>query len=185
MSENLKKIGKQHLHHHILFGRVSRKIFLAHPKTNFILIYQKRLELQMGLSQIKKKKKKKKKKTSFLAANTQDGFVEHRYKKYPMCTMKYTDVFLMLWAYFSARGPDLLTWGEPKRRSTVWSWESEVILEEGMISCQVFSSLIRHYWRKCYCDQCVLEKNIYFIDISTHFKFLLSKERFDFCDFFK
>ncbi len=27
-----KKIVKQHLHHHMLFGRVSRKILLAHPK---------------------------------------------------------------------------------------------------------------------------------------------------------
>ncbi len=30
---------------------------------------------------------------SFLVANTQDGFGEHRDKKYPMCTMKYTAVF--------------------------------------------------------------------------------------------
>ncbi len=44
-------------------------------------------------------------KMSFLAANTQDGFGEHRDKKYPMCTMKYTAVFLMLWAYISAGGP--------------------------------------------------------------------------------
>ncbi len=41
---------------------------------------------------------------SFLAANTLDGFGEHRDKKYPMCIMKYT-VFLMLWAYISAGGP--------------------------------------------------------------------------------
>ncbi len=39
---------------------------------------------------------------SFLAANTQDGFGEHRDKTYPLCTMKYTAVFLMLWAYISA-----------------------------------------------------------------------------------
>ncbi len=45
------------------------------------------------------------KKMSFLAANTQDGFGEHRDKKYPMCTMKYTAVFLMLWAYISAGVP--------------------------------------------------------------------------------
>uniref|UniRef100_A0A8C2HFM7 protein-tyrosine-phosphatase n=1 Tax=Cyprinus carpio TaxID=7962 RepID=A0A8C2HFM7_CYPCA len=44
---------------------------------------------------------------SFLAANTQDGFGEHREKKYPMCTMKYTAVFLMLWTYISAGGPGL------------------------------------------------------------------------------
>ncbi len=41
----------------------------------------------------------------FLAANTQDGFGEQRYKKYPMCTMKYTAVYLMLWAYISVGGP--------------------------------------------------------------------------------
>ncbi len=42
---------------------------------------------------------------SFLEANIQDGFGEHRDKKYPMCTMKYTAAFLMLWAYISAGGP--------------------------------------------------------------------------------
>ncbi len=36
------------------------------------------------------------KKYSFLAANTQDGFGEHRDKKYPMCTMTFTAVFFML-----------------------------------------------------------------------------------------
>ncbi len=49
--KTLKKIVKQHLHHHMLFGRVSRKILLAHPKTNSsIFSYQTRLELQMGLA---------------------------------------------------------------------------------------------------------------------------------------
>ncbi len=47
---------------------------------------------------------------SFLTANTQDGFGEHRDKKYPMCTMKYTAVFLMLWAYISAGGPGHLVY---------------------------------------------------------------------------
>jgi len=47
----LKKIVKQHLHHHLLFGRVSRKVLLAHPKTNSsICSYQTWLELQMGLA---------------------------------------------------------------------------------------------------------------------------------------
>ncbi len=32
----------------------------------------------------------------------------NRDKKYPMCTIKYTAVFLMLWAYFSAGGPEHL-----------------------------------------------------------------------------
>ncbi len=49
--KTLKKIVKQHLHHHMLFGRVSRKILLAHPKTNSsIFSYQTRLELQMALT---------------------------------------------------------------------------------------------------------------------------------------
>ncbi len=49
--KTLKKIVKQHLHHHMLFGRVSRKILLAHPKTNSSMFsYQTRLELQMGLA---------------------------------------------------------------------------------------------------------------------------------------
>ncbi len=39
------------------------------------------------------------------AANTQDGFGEHMDKKYPTCTMKYSAVFLMLWAYISAVSP--------------------------------------------------------------------------------
>ncbi len=38
--------------------------------------------------------------------STQNGFGEHRDKKYPMCTIKYTAVFLMLWAYISAGGPE-------------------------------------------------------------------------------
>ncbi len=46
-----KKKIKQHLHHHMLFGRVSRKILLAHPKTiSSIFSCQTRLELQMGLA---------------------------------------------------------------------------------------------------------------------------------------
>ncbi len=32
--KTLKKMVKQHLHHHMLFGRVSRKIILTHPKTD-------------------------------------------------------------------------------------------------------------------------------------------------------
>ncbi len=49
--KTLKSIVKQHRHHHMLFGRVSRKIILAHPKTNCsIFSYQTRLKLQMGLA---------------------------------------------------------------------------------------------------------------------------------------
>ncbi len=46
-----KIIVKQHLHQHMLFGRVSRKIILTHPKIiSSIFSYQTRLELQMGLA---------------------------------------------------------------------------------------------------------------------------------------
>ncbi len=38
-------------------------------------------------------------------ANTQDRFGEHGGKKYPMCRIKSTAVFMMLWAYISAGGP--------------------------------------------------------------------------------
>jgi len=45
------KMVKQHLHHHMLFRRGTRKSILAHPKTNSsIFSYQTRLELQMGLA---------------------------------------------------------------------------------------------------------------------------------------
>ncbi len=48
--KTFKKNVKQHLHNHMLFGRVSRKIHLA-PKTNSsIFSCQTRLELQMGLA---------------------------------------------------------------------------------------------------------------------------------------
>ncbi len=45
-----KTIDKQYLHHLMLFGRVLRKMILAHPKTiSIIFSYQTRLELKMGL----------------------------------------------------------------------------------------------------------------------------------------
>ncbi len=51
--KTLKKFVKQHLHHHMLFGRVSRKMIQVHPKTNSsIFSYQTRLELQMGLASV-------------------------------------------------------------------------------------------------------------------------------------
>ncbi len=45
-----------------------------------------------------------------MKANTQYGFGEHWDKKYSMCKMKYTAVFLMLWAYISAGGPGHLVY---------------------------------------------------------------------------
>ncbi len=49
-----KKINIKHpLNHHMLFGRVSRKIILTHPKTNSSKFsFQTRLELQMALASI-------------------------------------------------------------------------------------------------------------------------------------
>ncbi len=48
-----KKYIKHPLNHHMLFGRVSRKIVLTHPKTNSSKFsYQRRLELQMALASI-------------------------------------------------------------------------------------------------------------------------------------
>ncbi len=47
---------------------------------------------------------------SFLAADSQDGFGEHRDKKCPMCTIKYTAVFFMLWAYIYDVGPGHLVY---------------------------------------------------------------------------
>ncbi len=70
-------MAKQHLHHHMLFGRVSRNILLAHPKTNSrIFRYQTRQELQMGLASMVRWNKK----NSFLAANTRDDLnpIENR-----------------------------------------------------------------------------------------------------------
>ncbi len=102
-----KKKIKRPLHHHMLFGRVSRKILLTHPKTNSSMFrYQTRLELQMALASMVRWNWKKKK--SFLAANPLDEFSTNRDNMYPMSTVKYTAGSLMLWACFSARGPEHL-----------------------------------------------------------------------------
>ncbi len=82
---------KQHLHHHTLFGRVSRK---KSPSSSKNKLQHIQLSDTTGTTnrigfygQMKQNKKE------LLAANTQDGFGEHRDKKYPMSTMKYTAVF--------------------------------------------------------------------------------------------
>ncbi len=77
-SENLFKKFKQHLHHHMLFGRVSRKMILAHPKTNSnIFSYQTRLNLQMDWLLWPDETKQ------WVFSSTQNGFGEYRDKKYP------------------------------------------------------------------------------------------------------
>ncbi len=100
-SENLKKMVKRHLHQHMLFGRVSRKILLTHPKTiSSIFSYQTRLELQMGLASMVRLNNK----MSFLAANTQDGFGEHRDKKVPHVYNEiYCCIFNVVGLYFCWR----------------------------------------------------------------------------------
>ncbi len=123
-SENLKII-KQHLHHHMLFGRASRRENrenkMLSPKTILsIFSYQTRLELQMGLASMVRWNKK----NCFSAANTQDGFGEHRDKKYPLCTMKHTAVFLMLWAYISA-GEKHHQHGAGNLKGLGWFWMKE------------------------------------------------------------
>jgi len=89
-----KKKIKQPLHHHMLFGRVSRKILLAPPKTNSsIFSGQTRLDLQMAQGSVVRWEAAQgsvvrwDKIKSFLAANTLDGFDGHEDKKYPMCTI--------------------------------------------------------------------------------------------------
>ncbi len=86
----------------MLFGRDSRKIILTHPKT---ISRHIQLSDTTGSSngtgfygQMKLKK------NSVLAANTQDGFGEHKDKNYPMCTMNiYCCIFDVVGLYFCWR----------------------------------------------------------------------------------
>ncbi len=97
--KQIKKF-KQPLHHHMLFGRVSRNILLVHPKTNSsISSCQTWLLLQMRLASMVRWNLKK----SFLAAHPPDGFGAN-----PMLTVKYTAWSLMSRACFSAEGTGLL-----------------------------------------------------------------------------
>ncbi len=104
---------------------------------------QTRLELQMGLASMVRWNNK----MSFLAANTQDGFGEPRDKKYPMYTIKFTAVFLMMWDNISAGGPvpkgNLMGISAGNLKGLEWFW----MKEWSLISCQVLSNLIRHYRR--------------------------------------
>ncbi len=118
-------------HHHMLFGRVSRKILLTHPKTNSsIFSYQTRLELQMGLASMVRWNWKK----SFLAANPPDEFSTNRDNRQPMLTVKYTAGSIMLWACFSTGGRKcvtehkmkLLAW--PSQSTWVWWTEEKKLL---------------------------------------------------------
>ncbi len=66
--------------------------------------------------------------------------------------------------------------------------------EWSLISCQVFSNLIRHYRRtfRAVKRGPLIVANVYYRkkhsfhnDISSHFKLLFSNERLDFCELFK
>ncbi len=90
----------------MLFGRVSRKIVLTHPKNK---LQQIQLSDTTGTSngtgfygQMKLKKR------AFWQQTHQMSLVQTGIKKYPMSTVKYTAGSLMLWACFSARGPEHL-----------------------------------------------------------------------------
>ncbi len=122
----LKKTIKQHLHHHMLFGRVSIKILLAHPKTNSsIFSYQTRLELQMGLTSMVRWNKK----MSFLAAHTQDGLVNtgikvpHVYKEIYGCIRDVVGLYFCWRSWTSC----LVTWHHgfyqiPTDKKSVSDW---------------------------------------------------------------
>ncbi len=95
---------KQHLHH-MLFGWVSRKkklrkenAFIQTQSSAYSVVrHDWNFKWDWLLwSDVKKK---------LLFSKHSRWFVEHRDKKYPMCTMKYTAVFFMFWAYISAGGP--------------------------------------------------------------------------------
>ncbi len=91
-----EKKFKQHLHHHMLVGRVSIKNYPSSSKNKLQHIQlSDKLELQIWLASM----------VSFLAENTQDEFGEDRDKIHPMCTMQYTAVFFVMLAYISAGGP--------------------------------------------------------------------------------
>ncbi len=114
----------------MLFGRVSRKILLAHPKTNSsIFSCQTRLELQMALASMVRWNWKKR----FWQQTHQMSLLQTGIKKYPMSTVKYTAGSLMLWAYFSLSTklifyhgcPCPLTWTLQKTSEV--NWREEVL----------------------------------------------------------
>ncbi len=80
-----KKNGQQHLHHHMLFGRVSINILLAHPKTtSCIFRYQTRQELQMGLA-------------SMVRWNKKNGFLAAKHPRWPEPYRKWEDAPSWSW----------------------------------------------------------------------------------------
>ncbi len=78
--KTLKKMVKQHLHHHMLFGRVSRK---NDPSSSKNKLQHIQLSDMTGTSNRTGFYGQMKQKKSFLAANTQDGFGTHSDKEVP------------------------------------------------------------------------------------------------------
>ncbi len=100
--KTFQKWSNSTYNHHMLFGRVSRKnIQLIQKQTPGYSVIRHDWKLQWDWLQWSDETKE----LAFQQQTTQDGFGEHMDKKYPMCTMKSTAVFLMLWAYTSAGGP--------------------------------------------------------------------------------
>ncbi len=85
-----QKIVKQHLHHspHVVWEGFKKN----DPCSSKNKLQHIRLSNMTGTSNGTGFYGQMKLKMRFLAANTQDGFGEHRDKKYPMCTIKYTVV---------------------------------------------------------------------------------------------
>ncbi len=100
-----KKKIKHPLYHHMLFGRVSRKIVLTHPKTtpaNSVVRHDWNFKWHWLLLSDETGKR------AFWQQTHQMSLVQTGIKKYPMSTVKYTAGSLMLWACFSAGGPEHL-----------------------------------------------------------------------------
>ncbi len=137
---------RDYLNHHVLFGRVSRKILHAHPKT--------RLELRMGLA-------------SMLRWNWKRAFWQQTLKmvlvqtgiqiKNQNLTASIRNLIMdRVWIFHQDNNPKQtwvaehktklllvipVLWPEPCRRwvrwteeKKLWIWRSGVILDEGMVS---------------------------------------------------
>ncbi len=90
----------------MLFGRVSRKILLTHPKkktpANSVIRHDWNFKWHWLLWSDETEKR------AFWQQTHQMSLVQTGIKKYPMSTVKYTAGSLMLWACFSAGGPEHL-----------------------------------------------------------------------------
>ncbi len=100
-----KKKIKHPLYHHMLFGRVSRKLSSLIQKqtpANSVVRHDWNFKWHWLLLSDETEKR------AFYQQTHQMSLVQTGIKKYPMSTVKYTAGSLMLWACFSARGPEHL-----------------------------------------------------------------------------